>query len=170
MCIRDRLRGSGADITHSDDALKQLPLSELSALVNQERQQELVSLPEGDDAEFAPLRAALKAKPETRCWGSRISASYLAVLRNHIETDLKRLTVDAGDLLKLLVTQLGFMAVMKTDFPGLFNSFVKFLRPYLRESALDDDLDKENWGMSICLLYTSPSPRDATLSRMPSSA
>ena len=27
--------------------------------------------------------------------------------------------------------------------------------------------DKELW---ICLLYTSPSPRDATLSRMPSSA
>ena len=25
-------------------------------------------------------------------------------------------------------------------------------------------------GYSICLLYTSPSPRDATLSRMPSSA
>ena len=25
-------------------------------------------------------------------------------------------------------------------------------------------------GQSICLLYTSPSPRDATLSRMPSSA
>ena len=25
-------------------------------------------------------------------------------------------------------------------------------------------------GKSVCLLYTSPSPRDATLSRMPSSA
>ena len=25
-------------------------------------------------------------------------------------------------------------------------------------------------GINICLLYTSPSPRDATLSRMPSSA
>ena len=25
-------------------------------------------------------------------------------------------------------------------------------------------------GISVCLLYTSPSPRDATLSRMPSSA
>ena len=26
------------------------------------------------------------------------------------------------------------------------------------------------WQLLICLLYTSPSPRDATLSRMPSSA
>ena len=29
---------------------------------------------------------------------------------------------------------------------------------------------QEQWGFLICLLYTSPSPRDATLSRMPSSA
>ena len=28
----------------------------------------------------------------------------------------------------------------------------------------------EGRGFAICLLYTSPSPRDATLSRMPSSA
>ena len=33
------------------------------------------------------------------------------------------------------------------------------------------DLDHvENWVINACLLYTSPSPRDATLSRMPSSA
>ena len=31
-------------------------------------------------------------------------------------------------------------------------------------SLIDDDVD------TTCLLYTSPSPRDATLSRMPSSA
>ena len=33
--------------------------------------------------------------------------------------------------------------------------------------ALDEVLEEEIW---TCLLYTSPSPRDATLSRMPSSA
>ena len=40
-----------------------------------------------------------------------------------------------------------------------------------------DDEDRENEGdlimaaeFATCLLYTSPSPRDATLSRMPSSA
>jgi len=31
------------------------------------------------------------------------------------------------------------------------------------------DFDGDGW-LDICLLYTSPSPRDATLSRMPSSA
>ena len=30
--------------------------------------------------------------------------------------------------------------------------------------------NNDTYGVSICLLYTSPSPRDATLSRMPSSA
>ena len=33
-----------------------------------------------------------------------------------------------------------------------------------------DDCVKKSWKNFTCLLYTSPSPRDATLSRMPSSA
>ena len=32
------------------------------------------------------------------------------------------------------------------------------------------DLSKSQLQLRVCLLYTSPSPRDATLSRMPSSA
>ena len=32
------------------------------------------------------------------------------------------------------------------------------------------DFDNETQRIAACLLYTSPSPRDATLSRMPSSA
>ena len=39
-------------------------------------------------------------------------------------------------------------------------------------NRLGKPVDKEEWGITpqTCLLYTSPSPRDATLSRMPSSA
>ena len=33
-----------------------------------------------------------------------------------------------------------------------------------------DSLIQIPWNKEVCLLYTSPSPRDATLSRMPSSA
>ena len=33
-----------------------------------------------------------------------------------------------------------------------------------------DNIDEDIWQNKGCLLYTSPSPRDATLSRMPSSA
>ena len=36
--------------------------------------------------------------------------------------------------------------------------------------AIDFKAKKANYNRKGCLLYTSPSPRDATLSRMPSSA
>ena len=42
----------------------------------------------------------------------------------------------------------------------------------VREYALQQKFEMfggKNWP-GVCLLYTSPSPRDATLSRMPSSA
>ena len=37
-------------------------------------------------------------------------------------------------------------------------------------NAVTNRLHPENYRTYNCLLYTSPSPRDATLSRMPSSA
>ena len=44
----------------------------------------------------------------------------------------------------------------------------------LKVGALDDGVDRARLlaeaAVDACLLYTSPSPRDATLSRMPSSA
>ena len=42
------------------------------------------------------------------------------------------------------------------------------LFPYSTDDKIHDDYEKT--GSKTCLLYTSPSPRDATLSRMPSSA
>ena len=38
------------------------------------------------------------------------------------------------------------------------------------ENELARQLDEEANGYKVCLLYTSPSPRDRTRSRMPSSA
>ena len=40
----------------------------------------------------------------------------------------------------------------------------------LEDSLDEDELQDDQEELSDCLLYTSPSPRDATLSRMPSSA
>ena len=48
--------------------------------------------------------------------------------------------------------------------------------PFVDEPGLKPAVDFESykalveWQLEACLLYTSPSPRDATLSRMPSSA
>ena len=47
------------------------------------------------------------------------------------------------------------------------------LRPKLKEENLEKlyyDIEEPLMKSLVCLLYTSPSPRDATLSRMPSSA
>ena len=64
---------------------------------------------------------------------------------------------------------------------GLVNSFRKFIARYEKLSVqiekIIDELDKARMQMlrdltllDSCLLYTSPSPRDRTRSRMPSSA
>ena len=37
-------------------------------------------------------------------------------------------------------------------------------------TSASEESESESTPISACLLYTSPSPRDATLSRMPSSA
>ena len=44
------------------------------------------------------------------------------------------------------------------------------LRATLFHTLTADIVWMERWESTPCLLYTSPSPRDATLSRMPSSA
>ena len=51
------------------------------------------------------------------------------------------------------------IAVLKVEFKNLDTKF---------DTALEDV--KADIKVNSCLLYTSPSPRDATLSRMPSSA
>ena len=41
---------------------------------------------------------------------------------------------------------------------------------HMEVDVLENDIKNETALLEDCLLYTSPSPRDATLSRMPSSA
>ena len=55
-----------------------------------------------------------------------------------------------------------------------FVTLVMLLLPHINPKAVAEDTSKSPGNMTVelrcCLLYTSPSPRDATLSRMPSSA
>ena len=50
---------------------------------------------------------------------------------------------------------------------NLLNNEVIKLKEDIERQSVISDLSSKN---KVCLLYTSPSPRDATLSRMPSSA
>ena len=63
----------------------------------------------------------------------------------------------------------GFFKILENGSLGLLNPLKKQSKPI----DLTKIVKKLNQKLSppyICLLYTSPSPRDATLSRMPSSA
>ena len=62
---------------------------------------------------------------------------------------------------------------LKADNEVLKNKITKNLRCLIcqGQSVYDSDSEFANsLKIVVCLLYTSPSPRDATLSRMPSSA
>ena len=54
------------------------------------------------------------------------------------------------------------------DYPALLGGKSKLTGEYKFPFPLGSE--RENYDRVPCLLYTSPSPRDATLSRMPSSA
>jgi len=51
---------------------------------------------------------------------------------------------------------------------GQLRAFVRFFKPRHPRELSNEDI--RQYLLYLCLLYTSPSPRDATLSRMPSSA
>ena len=58
------------------------------------------------------------------------------------------------------------VVVISSAMSGVTNELVK------KSKLISNNFDKAEYDslLSTCLLYTSPSPRDATLSRMPSSA
>ena len=64
------------------------------------------------------------------------------------------------------------------DIPLAYEMAMKEFNPYLYQNLVQPDptelpadvLDRHNRQAYCCLLYTSPSPRDKTVSRMPSSA
>ena len=65
----------------------------------------------------------------------------------------------------LIIVSIAIIVVGPKDFPLMLKkmgSWIGSIKRYLS--------DVQNQVSEICLLYTSPSPRDATLSRMPSSA
>ena len=84
------------------------------------------------------------------------NAKYAIVLANGtLALDLALYALDIGPGDEVIVTSRSFIASAST----VVNSGAR---------AVFADVDRDS--QNICLLYTSPSPRDGLLSRMPSSA
>ena len=81
--------------------------------------------------------------------------SYVMLL-NHL--DHKVVEIKSDDL-----TALFEVTVLDRD--KVYYKFKWAVEKYIKEGPL-----KDCWLTTICLLYTSPSPRDLSTSRMPSSA
>ena len=75
------------------------------------------------------------------------------------------------------LTEMGKRAILSFDIPSEYESSKRLLNETVEITQLENNLDKSisfsgvfDISRNICLLYTSPSPRDNTTSRMPSSA
>ena len=146
MCIRDRFKATG-----SRDALRVETAPEPDALVvSQEPAEEAESSASGGAPVGDKTRAALEAR--LREIFDRVDTSGDGEIS--VVEAVKALRKDDG-----FAEVLGFdEATRVRQEDGTKDQLILAL------GALDSDGDKN------CLLYTSPSPRDATLSRMPSSA
>ena len=70
---------------------------------------------------------------------------------------------------KLLIESANGVRILKFNRPEKINAFDAELWQLFADGLNDADQDASIKSV-ICLLYTSPSPRDGLLSRMPSSA
>ena len=145
MCIRDRL--------YSDlNPLAQTPFGDKVALL-----QKIDSY-------------ARAADPRVRQVSASIAGSWQAV--QIIRPDHTSYA-DIRPLVRLnvaiVVEQNGRMETGSSGTGGRF-MFARYLDDALWQAEVNEALRIALLNLDSCLLYTSPSPRDATLSRMPSSA
>ena len=81
---------------------------------------------------------------------------------------------------KIILPIVGWITLSRVELPGaqragtlppdLWGAYAPRRRPDAEPLQWEKNAARRFGATSACLLYTSPSPRDATLSRMPSSA
>ena len=88
---------------------------------------------------------------------SQLRRMFINLIRNSMQASATKIFIEILD--------------NKTDFVVLFNDDGLGIKDTEKEKIFDDNFTTKKQGMGLgCLLYTSPSPRDRTRSRMPSSA
>ena len=100
-------------------------------------------------------------------------------MRNKVEKGLKKVKKKGdgffADFKKFItkgnVLDLAVAVVMANAFNAIVSGLVKYIiTPLITYATSGVSIDEWEWVIRDCLLYTSPSPRDAHESRMPSSA
>ena len=92
------------------------------------------------------------------------SAVYDPELRQTLRAAAKQADVTLREGVYLALTGPAF------ETPSEIRAFGKLGADAVGMSTVPEAMTANAAGLRVCLLYTSPSPRDATLSRMPSSA
>ena len=140
---------------------------------------------EGDITEAVTLQAALRYEDyssfgDTLNWklGGKYTVSDNLTLRGTVSTGFHAPTAGQANVVNITTAFVGGILSDVATLP-LTSAAGQFLNADREAQGLDPfTLDaEESFNISLgfasqigCLLYTSPSPRDATLSRMPSSA
>ena len=119
--------------------------------------------------DFGPLgHDYVKAADDTSEFDDEKLATINGLIKTRLECKMARDFANADATLATLTEEYG---VRVHDGMKVWRGDTLAFKPpgYLRSPDDDTPLDEENLA-KICLLYTSPSPRDRTRSRMPSSA
>ena len=113
------------------------------------------------EAEAEAAQIAIKARYEKMAEEKDANTKELAAKQTQ---ELEDTALDYNDRRAQLQSLAVRNLINETDYRDLPDEYADIVKVGMGAKAIKQLLD------DICLLYTSPSPRDATLSRMPSSA
>ena len=150
----------------------------VTAITNEKGEFRLTNVPVGDDIplviQIGKWRRQITIPKVEKCVDTPLDAGDTRLPRNKSEGDLPQIAFTSGnaDSLECFLRKLG---VSDSEFtPPTGDGRVHFFRGNGSNIAGGAPDATTLWGNSAnlknCLLYTSPSPRDRTRSRMPSSA
>ena len=131
----------------------------------------IVHMNSGGDALLGQLVANLKNKPKL----ASTTETMMDVIRSLDEPKdvvVERQTTKTSNVLKgsNAMRKMGPEVIEVFDKAGITKAQIAEIQKVPNINDYLDDFDGFNKAMKNCLLYTSPSPRDGLLSRMPSSA
>ena len=176
MCIRDRNEAEDRDLDPIEREIYRIDLKDLkrTALTNRDGPDSnpLVS-PNGKLIAYTGYDDKVLSYQQTQLYVMNADGSDRQLLSKDFDRSIGRLAWNGNREIIAQVDNAGETDLVNFNLNGSASTRVSglggtaFGRPY---SGSSFSLSSDGTVAYTCLLYTSPSPRDATLSRMPSSA